>query len=85
MEEFLHIFEEVVDPRRSNATLRDPDGMPVIGPLSALCGGEGCADMERFGRAEEGFPRGFMRLAHGIPSRDAFTNVSSCRRIRSVW
>ena len=30
--------------------------------------------MERFGRAEEGFPRGFMRLAHGIPSRDAFLN-----------
>ena len=30
--------------------------------------------MERFVRAEEGFPCGFIRLAHGIPSRDAFTN-----------
>ena len=30
--------------------------------------------MERFGRAEEGFPCGFKRLAHGIPSCDAFTN-----------
>ena len=46
----------------------------MIGLLPALCGGGGCADMERFGRAGEGFPRGFMRLAHGIPSRDAFTN-----------
>ena len=74
MEKFAHIFEEVVDPRRSNATLRDPDGMPMIGPLPALCGCGGCADMERFGRVEKGFPRGFMCLAHGIPSRDAFTN-----------
>ena len=75
MEEFAHVFEGVVDPRRSNATLHDLDGMPVIGLLSALCGGEGCADMERFGRAKEGFLRGFMRLAHGIPSHDAFTNL----------
>ena len=74
MEEFAHIFEGVVDPRRSNATLRDPDGMPMIGLLSALRGGGGCADMERFGRTGEGFPRGSMRLAHGIPGRDAFPN-----------
>ena len=73
-EEFVHIFEGVVDPRWSNATLRDPDGMPMIGLPSAPCGGGGCADMERLGRAGEGFPRGFMRLAHGIPSRDTFTN-----------
>ena len=74
MEKFAHIFEGVTDPRRGNATLRDPDGMPMIGLLPAPCGGGGCADMERFGRAGEGFPHGFMRLAHGIPSRDAFTN-----------
>ena len=74
MEEFVHIFEGVADPRRSNATLRDPDGMPMIGLPSAPCGGGGCADTERFGRAGEGFPRGFMRPAHGIPSRDAFPN-----------
>ena len=74
MEEFAHTFEGVVDLCRSNATLHDLDEMPVIGLLPALSGGEGCADMERFGRAEEGFPRGLMRLAHGIPSRDAFAN-----------
>ena len=75
MEEFVHIFEGVADPRRSNATLHDLDEMLMIGLPSALCGGEGCVDMERFGRAKEGFLRGFMRLAHGIPSRDAFTNL----------
>ena len=55
MEEFAHMFEGVADPRRSNATLRDPDRMPMIGLPSAPCGGGGCADMERFGRAGEGF------------------------------
>ena len=74
MEGFTHIFEGVADPRRRNATLHDPDGMPMIGLLSAPRGGGGCADMGRFGRAGEGFPRGSMRLAHGIPGRDAFSN-----------
>ena len=75
MEEFGHLFEGVADPRRSNAPLHDLDEMLMIGLLSALCGGESCADMERFGRAKEGFLRGFMRLAHGIPSHDAFTDL----------
>lgn len=75
MEEFGHVFEGVADPRRSNATLHDLDEMLMIGLLSALCGGEGCADMERFGRAKEGFLRSFMRLEHGIPSHDAFTGL----------
>ena len=74
MKEFAHIFDGVADPRRCNATLPDPDGMPMIGLLSVLRGGGCCADMECFGRAKEGFPRGSMRLAHGIPSRDAFPN-----------
>ena len=75
MEEFSHLFEGVADPRRSNATLHDLDEMLMIGLLSSLCGGEGCTDMERFGRAREKFLRSFMRLPHGIPSHDAFTNL----------
>ena len=75
MEEFSHLFEGVADPRRSNATLHDPDEMLMIGLLSSLCGGEGCTDMERFGRAREKFLHSFMRLPHGIPSHDAFTNL----------
>ena len=54
--------------------LRDPNRILMTGLPSAPCGGGGCADMERFGRAKEGFPRGFMRPAHGIPSRDACPN-----------
>ena len=47
----------------------------MIALLSVLCGGEGCADMERFGRAKEPFLRRFMVLAHGIPSHDAFSDL----------
>ena len=75
MEEFSHLFEGVADPRRSNATLHDLDEMPMIGLLSSLCGGEGCTDMERFGRAREKFLRSFMRLPHDLPGHDAFTNL----------
>ena len=39
----------------------DPDGMPMIGLLSAPCGGRGCADMEPLPTTTLGFqvnPRG---------------------------
>jgi len=49
--------------------------MLLIALLSVLCGGEGCADMERFGRAKEPFLRRFMVLKHGIPSHDAFSDL----------
>ncbi len=75
MEEFSSVFEGVADPRRSNATRHSLHEMLMIALLSTLCGGEGCADMERFGRAKEGFLRRFMSLKHGIPSHDAFSDL----------
>ena len=51
MEEFSGLFEGVEDPRRSNAPRHDLHEMLMIALLSMLCGGEGCTDMERFGRA----------------------------------
>lgn len=75
MEEFSHIFEGVEEPRRSNATRHDLHEMLMIWLLSTLCGGEGCCDMALFGREKEAFLRGFMRLEHGIPSHDAFSDL----------
>ena len=63
------LFEGVTDPRRSNATRHSLHEMLMIALLSVLCGGEGCADMERYGRAKELFLRRFMVLKHGIPSQ----------------
>ncbi len=68
------LFHEVEYPRRSNATRHDLQEMLLIALLSALSGGEGCVDMECFGRAKEGFLRQFLRLEHGIPSHDALTS-----------
>jgi hypothetical protein len=47
--------------------------MPTIALLPTLAGGEGCVDMERFGRAKEPFLRRFLRLEHGTPSHHAFS------------
>ena len=69
------LFQEVEDPRRSNATRHDLHEMLTIALLSTLSGGEGCVDMELFGRAKEPFLRRFLRLEHGIPSHDAFSNL----------
>ena len=69
------LFHEVEDPRRSNATRHDLQEMLLMALLSALSGGEECMDRECFGRAKEGFLRQFLRLEHGIPSHDAFSNL----------
>ena len=75
MQEFSLLFEGIEDPRCSNATRHSLHEMLLIALLSVLCGGEGCADMERFGRAKEPFLRRFMVLQHGIPSHDAFSDL----------
>lgn len=75
MQQWTQLFEGVQDPRRSNATRHNLHEMLMIGLLSTLCGGQGCVDMERFGRAKEAFLRRFMELKHGIPSHDAFSHL----------
>ncbi|MCP5082064.1 MAG: ISAs1 family transposase [Alphaproteobacteria bacterium] len=75
MNEFSALFEGVSDPRRSNATRHDLHEMLMIALLCVLCGGECCHDMSLFGRTKERFLRQFMRLEHGIPSHDAFSDL----------
>ena len=84
MEEFSRLFEGVEDPRHSIATRHDLHEMLMIALLSVLCGGEGCTDMERFGRAKESFLRGFMTLKHGVPSHDAFSNLFNALEPRGL-
>ena len=84
MEGFSRLFDGVEDPRRSNATRHDLYEMLMIALLSMLCGGEGCTDMERFGRAKESFLRGFMTLKHGVPSHDAFSNLFNALELQGL-
>ena len=75
MEKLRRIFNEVEDPRTSNATLHDFHEMLMIAVLSSLCGGRTCVDMADFARNNEEFLRRFMRLEHGPPSHDSFSRL----------
>jgi len=86
MQAFARIFDGVEDPRTSNATRHDLHEMPMIALLCMICGGQTCTDMELFGRSKEAFLRRFMKLAHGIPSHDAFSSLFRVLvRLASDW
>ena len=75
MLELFDVFQDVEDPRRSNATRHDLHEMLVVALLSMLTGGRTCVDMSDFGHAWEGVLREFMELGHGVPSHDAFPRL----------
>ena len=74
MQVFLSAFDNVPDPRASNAR-HDLGELLVIAFVSVLCGPSSCAEMAAFGRAKESFSRGFLKLKHAIPSHDTFSTV----------
>lgn len=74
MQIFLSAFDDVPDPRASNAR-HDLGELLVIAFVSVLCGSTSCAEMAAFGRAKESFFRGFLKLKHAIPSHDTFSGV----------
>lgn len=75
MEEFLGCWEGLEDPRTGNAGLHDFHELLMIALCAVLCGGQGAVDMALFARAKEGFLRGFLKLANGVPSHDTFSRV----------
>ena len=73
----LACFRELPDPRVDRTRDHELGDILVIGLCALLCGGENFADMERFGQAQEGWLRTFLRLPCGIPSHDTFNRVFS--------
>lgn len=71
---FLSAFDDVPDPRASNAR-HDLAELLVIAFVSVLCGSSRCAEMAAFGCAKESFFRGFLKLRHAVPSHDTFSTV----------
>lgn len=68
------LFEEVADPRASNA--RHPLSEILLIAFAATLGGaESCVDIAEFGRAKEGVLRQMVALEHGVPSHDTFSRV----------
>jgi predicted transposase YbfD/YdcC len=74
MQVFLSAFDDVPDPRASNAR-HDLGELLVIAFVSVLCGSTSCAEMAAFGRAKESLFRDFLKLKHAIPSHDTFSEV----------
>ena len=73
-----HIFEEITDPRHSNATRHDLYEMLMIALMTVLAVGETCTDLAQFGHEKKAVLRRFMTLKHGIPKHDAFSDLFNC-------
>ena len=67
MQIFLSAFDDVPDPRASNAR-HELGELLVIAFVSVLCGASSCAEMAAFGRAKESFFRGFLKLKRQCPN-----------------
>ncbi len=75
MSDFLHYFNELDDPRTSNATRHLFPEIMFIAFLCVLCGGETAVDMADFAEAKEETLREFLELPFGTPSHDTFSRV----------
>ena len=70
-------LSELTDPRRTRyGNIRHKlEDIIVIGLCTVICGGEGFADMEEFGKERESFLRKFLELPNGIPDSDTFRRL----------
>jgi hypothetical protein len=58
------------DPRTGDAAPHDFHGILIIAMCAVLRGFQGSVDMGLFAKSREPFLRGFLKLAHGVPSHD---------------
>lgn len=72
--DFLSVID---DPRIHRTREHKLLDILVIGVCCVICGGEGFNDMETFGKARQGWLKGFLELPSGIPSHDTFNRVFS--------
>jgi predicted transposase YbfD/YdcC len=68
-------FEKVTDPRVDRGRNHNLLEMIFITICAVLCGADGWADVERFGKAKRMWLEQFLQLPHGIPSHDTFGRV----------
>lgn len=75
MEKFATVFEGLEDPRTGNRKTHDLLEILFIALCTVLCGGQGCTDMELFGKTKFDFLKTVLTLKDGIPSHDTFSRV----------
>lgn len=73
--QIVKAFQDLEDPRKSNATKHDFAEMLTLAVVAVICGHETCVDMEHFSKAHRGFLRTFLKLKHDIPSHDALSRL----------
>ena len=73
---FQH-FENLTDPRIDRTKHHLLYDMVVIAMCASICGADGWADVERFGKSKQKWFERFLRLENGIPSHDTFGRVFS--------
>src|SRR5512146_1789630 len=74
--ETLRFFGAIRDPRAANARHRLSDVLSLA-ILAVLCGAEGWAAVETWGRGNLPWLKTFLDLPHGIPSHDTFDRIFS--------
>jgi predicted transposase YbfD/YdcC len=73
---FLRYFSDLPDPRGRNSIHRLGD-MVVIAVMAVICGADGWAEVEQFGKAKSQWLATFLELPDGVPAHDTFGRVFS--------
>lgn len=69
--DFARFFDDLPDPRGPNLIHKLPDIL-VIAICAVICGADGWAEVELFGKSKREWFRTFLDLPGGIPSHDTF-------------
>ena len=68
-------FSQIDDPRSDSGKRHDLMDIISIAVCAVICGAEGWADVELFGRSKYDWLKRFLKLTNGIPSHDTFGRV----------
>ena len=68
-------FAELDDPRAERGKRHDLLDIIIITICAVICGADGWADVELFGKCKYDWLKRFLQLANGIPSHDTFGRV----------
>lgn len=68
-------FQDLPDPRSHFGKRHVLTDMLALTVCAVICGADGWAEVEDFGRAKAGWLRTFLKLPHGIPSHDTLGRV----------
>ncbi|NPV66161.1 MAG: ISAs1 family transposase [Anaerolineae bacterium] len=71
----LAYFADLEDPRNDHQCTHPLMNIIVIAILGVICGADNWVDIERYGKAKQGWLASFLDLSHGIPSHDTFGRV----------